>query len=313
VTRLKRNQRVVKEGATREFLDPHVLARLSRLSVLARGLVEGTFSGRHRSPHRGSSVEFAQYRKYVPGDDVKTFDWKVYAKTDRYYVKEFEADTNLRCYLVLDCSGSMLYDGGRGNKADYARRLAATLAHLLVKQGDAVGLLCFAERVVRDVPPRASPKHLRNIFDVLAEMRPAGRTHVVRILHDLAERIRRRALVIVFSDLLTDVEPLLDCFHHLHFRKHDLAVFHLMDDAELEFRFDRPIRFADLESSFKLVAEPIGVRQAYLRSLAAYTERLRTGCREFRVDYRLVRMSRSYEDVLSEFLLDRQRTGVRRR
>lgn len=284
-----------------------MLARLSRLSVCARWLVEGTFSGKHKSPHRGSSVEFAQYRKYVPGDDVKNVDWHVYAKSDRFYVKEFEADTNLRCYLVLDCSGSMGFAGAHGSKFDFARRLAATLAHLLIRQGDAVGLLCFGENVDADVPPRQNAKHLRHIFDVLGRARTGGRTNITRTLHDLAEKMRRRGLVIVFSDLFTELDPLLDCFQHLRFRKHDLAVFHLLDDQELDFAFRRPVRFMDMESALKIVAEPTTIRAEYLRSMRGYMAHLLRGCREFHVDYRRARTVQNYEDVLSEFLLERMK------
>ena len=296
----------------RHFLDHQVLSRLSRLDVIPRGLVAGSFSGQHKSPHRGSSVEFAEYRKYVPGDDIRHIDWRVYARSDRFYLKEFEADTNLRCYLILDCSASMGFTSGHGTKFDYARRLAATLAYLLIHQGDFVGLQCFTNTVTHDIPPRGNPAHLRNIFDQLEKIEPTGETQLVPVLHDLAERFRRRALVIVFSDFFTDVAPLLECFQHMRHRKHDLAVFHLLDPLELSFRFERPIRFIDLETRFALVTEPGTIQQQYHEALQQYLKDMQRGCREFNVDYRQVVTSTPYDRVLTDFLLERMRKGQSR-
>jgi uncharacterized protein (DUF58 family) len=289
--------------------DPEVLARLSRLDVRARGLVEGSFSGMHKSPHRGSSVEFAQYREYVPGDDINNLDWKVYARTDRFYIKEFEADTNLRCHLVIDTSGSMGFASKHGSKLDVAKKCAATLAHLLVSQGDAVGLQCFDDKLHHDIPARGGPKHLGTILTVLSSLRPHGETRIVKTLHDLAEKIRRRAMIVVFSDFFTDAEELLDCFQHMRHRKHDLAIFQILDDDELEFEFDRSIRFVDMETKFAIVSEPSVIRNDYLTAINSHMDRLRLGCREFHVDYRQAKVSRPYGDVLSEFLLERQRRG----
>lgn len=291
------------QPSKREFLDPAVLARLSRLELTARGPMEGNIAGRHKSPHRGSSVEFAEYRKYVPGDDPRFLDWRVLARSDRYYLREFEADTNLRCYLVLDASGSMAF----GDKFGYARKMAATLGYLAMKQGDAVGLTCCGETLVKDIPPRRKPAHLRNLFDAMEATRPAGRTGLVKCLHDLAGKIRRRALVCVFSDLLDDPEQLLQCFRHLRFRKHDLAVFHLMDRAEIDFKFDRPVRFVDMETNESVVAEPTMIYPKYRATLDAYLERLRTGCLEFKVDYQRVLTESKYDQVLADFLLARVR------
>lgn len=289
-----------------ELIDPVSVARLSRLSLHARGLVEGSFTGKHKSPHKGASVEFAQYRKYAPGDDIGRLDWRVYARTDRFYIKEFEADTNLRCYLVLDCSGSMRFAGqGRPSKFACAARLAAHLAHVLIGQGDAVGLQCFADDIATDIPPRNNPKHFGTILDRLADTDPDGETRIVDVLHNVAERIRRRALVIVFSDFFTEVGPLLECFGHFRHRKHDLAVFHILDEEERGFQFERPIRFRDLESSHALITEPAVVRDDYLAAFDAYLEDVRAGCLEHGVDYREATTSSSCEDVLAGFMLNR--------
>jgi uncharacterized protein (DUF58 family) len=287
----------------REFLDPGVLARLSRLELAARWPMEGNIAGRHKSPHRGSSVEFAEYRKYVPGDDPRMLDWRVYARSDKFFIKEFEADTNLRCHLVVDASGSMAF----GNKIGYARKLAATLGFLAMQQGDAVGLTSCSDKVVTDIAPRRKPAHLRSIFDSLEQTQPKGRTGLVAALHDLAGKIRRRALVCVFSDLFHNPDELLHCFRHLRFRKHDLAVFHLLDRAEIDFKFDRPMRFVDMETDESVVAEPTMIFPKYRAALDAYLEHLRVGCREFKVDYQLVLTESNYEKVLADFLLSRMR------
>jgi uncharacterized protein (DUF58 family) len=291
------------QTAQREFLDPGVLARLSRLELQSRWPMEGNIAGRHKSPHRGSSVEFAEYRKYVAGDDPRFLDWRVLARSDRYYLKEFEADTNLRCHLVLDSSGSM----GYGEKFAYARKLAATLGYLAMQQGDAVGLLCCGAGVDVDIPPRRKPAHLKAIFDALAGAKPSGATGLVASLNALAEKIRRRALVVVISDLFHDPTELLHSFQHLRFRKHDLAVFHLLHRSEIEFKFDRPIRFVEMEDRSSLVVEPGVIFPRYREALDLYLERLRRGCREFKADYRLVVTDQDYEKTLADFLLARMR------
>jgi uncharacterized protein (DUF58 family) len=286
-------------------LNPEVLARLQRQTLQARLPMVGNISGLHKSPHRGSSVEFAEYRKYAPGDDVRRLDWRVYGRTDRFYIREFEADTNLRCHLVLDSSASMGF--GKPSKLDFARPLIATLAYLLVQQGDAVGLQCLADRVIFDVPPRRNPSHLRHIFNTLHQVRPSGETGLVPALHDLAEKIKQRALVVLVSDFFCDVEDLLGCFQHLRFQKHDLVVFHLLDRRELEFDFDRPVRFEDMELSGSLLAEPAVIRNHYLKQLDLYLKRLYEGCSQFQADYRRILVDDDYEAVLADFLVERAR------
>jgi uncharacterized protein (DUF58 family) len=300
----------VPEVQLAKYLDAGALARLMAQPLLARFPMEGNVSGHHKSPHRGSSVEFAEYRNYVPGDDLRRLDWRVFARTDRFYLKEFEAETNLRCYLVLDCSGSMGFAGKDQRKLEYARRLAASLAYLIIHQGDAAGLLCVNEKTVVDVPPRRNPAHLQTILEVLdkAETEPHGETGLASALHELAEKVRRRALVIVFSDFFCDMELLLNSFQHLRFQKHDLAVFQLLDRMEMDFKFDRPVRFVDLESSFNLVTEPGLVRDRYLEQLNSFLESLRAGCHEFKADYRRVVTDQNYEKVLADFLVERARS-----
>jgi uncharacterized protein (DUF58 family) len=288
-----------------EFLDTAVIARLSRATVSVRLPMLGSVTGIHRSATRGSSVEFAEYRKYAPGDDLKFLDWRVFARTDKYFIREFEADTNLRCYLVLDTSASMKFTSGPLTRFEFARRIAGTLAHLLVHQGDATGLVCFTDRTLHELPPRRTPTHLRQLLDTIAEAKPQGETNIVKALHDLAERIRQRSLVIIVSDLFTEVPELLDCFKHLRFYKHDVAVFHLLDRQEYEFDFSRPIRFVDMETGMDLITDPAVVREAYHEALRDYLTALSHGCREFDVDYRLTYLDQGYEGVLTQFLLQR--------
>jgi uncharacterized protein (DUF58 family) len=293
-----------------QLLDSAVLNRLMHLTLLARSPMEGTVSGHHKSPHRGSSVEFAEYRNYVPGDDIRRLDWRVFARTDRFYMKEYEAETNLRCYFVLDCSGSMKFGGPDGTKLDYAKRLAATLAYITVHQGDAVGLVCSGQKAIFEIPPRRNPAHLKLIFETLEKSEARGPTGLVAALHDLAEKVRRRALVVVISDFFCEVEPLLNCFQHLHFQKHDLALFQLLHPEEMSFQFDRPVRFVDLESSVNIVTEPSSIREEYLRQLRLFLEQLREGCHEFGADYRRVVTDQSYERVVADFLVERARLAA---
>lgn len=292
-------------AGTSSLLEPQVLTRLMAQPLMTHFPMEGSISGHHKSPHRGSSVEFAEYRNYVPGDDIRRLDWRVFGRTDRFYLKEFEAETNLRCYLVMDFSGSMRFSHQHGSKLDYARRLAATLGYLVVHQGDAAGLICAREEGVTEIPPRRTPTHLQLITDTLIRTEAKGSTNLVSALHDLAEKIRPRALITVFSDLFHDPEELLGAFQHVRFKKHDLAIFHLLDQAEVKFEFDRPVRFVDLESSGSLVTEPSLIREQYLAELNAFLRRIQSGCREFKADYRRITTDLNYERVLADFLVER--------
>ncbi|MDB4268128.1 DUF58 domain-containing protein, partial [Akkermansiaceae bacterium] len=231
-----------------DFLDTDVLARLKAIPMESRFPMIGNVAGRHRSPHRGSSVEFAEYRKYVPGDDTRRLDWKAYARSDRYYIKEFEADTNLRAYFVVDSSGSMGFSSGENpSKMEFARRIAATLSYLIVNQGDSAGLSCCNEKLHLEIPPSRRPAQLQHIFESLASVEPKGETGLIEALHTVAEKIQQRALVIVLSDFFVESDELAAALQHLRFRKHDIAMFHLLDPQEVAFHFERPHRFVDLE------------------------------------------------------------------
>lgn len=300
------------ERRQRSFLDPNVVARLSALPLAARRPMLGSVSGRHASPHRGASVEFAEYRKYVPGDDLRRLDWRVYGRSDRFYVKEFEADTNLRLMLVVDTSGSMDFGSVGVTKLEYARRLSATLGYLAIQQGDAVGVACVAEGVIENIPPKRNPAHLTTLYDTLERAAAKGETRLPQVLHELAETVRQRALVVILSDMFVEPPLLRDAFEHLRFRKHDVAVFHLLDPEELAFAFQRPTRFLDMEGGTAVFAEPIEIAERYHTALKSYLDDLKRIVLETAVDYRRITLDQSYEKVLSDFLVDRARGKVSR-
>ena len=293
------------EQIQRDFLDPRVIARLSALPLHARFPMLGNVAGRHRSPIRGSSLEFAAYRKYVPGDDTRRLDWRAYARSDRFYIKEFEADTNLRMCFVVDTSGSMNFGTDEITKLDYAKRIAGTLAYLAAGQGDAVGLYCAGKTFSKEIPPKRNATHLRNVLDELARVKAQGATGLADALHEAAERIAQRALILIISDLFLEPATLRSCFQHLRFRKHDVAVFHLLEQRELDFQFDRPMRFLDMEGGAPVMADSTLIAPQYHRALEKYLSDLQEVILDAVVDYRQVRINEPYDEVLARFLLTR--------
>ena len=289
----------------RDFLEPKVLGRLAGLPLHARFPMLGNVTGRHRSPVRGSSLEFAQYRKYVPGDDTRRLDWRAYARSDRFFIKEYEADTNLRLCLVVDTSGSMKYGIDGRSKLDYARRIAGTLAYLASRQGDAVGLYCAGQEFTKEIPPKRSATHLRYVLDELGRMEGEGETGLDEVLHSVAEKAQQRALVVIISDLFMEPEKLKSGFQHLRYRKHDVAVFHLLEQAEIKFNFDRPVRFVDLEGNATVLADPAMIAQQYRAAVQQYLTDIKDVIRDAMVDYNVVTLQDKYDDVLAGFLLGR--------
>lgn len=270
----------------------------------------GSVAGRHKSPNRGSSVEFSEYRKYVQGDDTRRLDWKAYARSDRYYIKEFEADTNLRAYFVMDSSGSMNFQSAENpKKIDVAKKIAATLAYLAGDQGDAAGLSCCNEKLHIEIPARSRPAHLRHIFETLQDLKPKGETGLVDALHEVAEKVPQRALVIIISDFFCDTEALQDALTHLQHRKHDVAVFHLMDRQEIEFEFERPHRFVDLEDNSTVVVEPHLIADEYREAIAHFLKEVRSACYDINADYHLITTDLNLEDFIRDFLVSRLPKG----
>ncbi|MFT5468055.1 MAG: hypothetical protein ACI8UO_003163 [Verrucomicrobiales bacterium] len=288
-----------------DFLDPKVLSHLANLPLFARQPMLGNVSGRHRSPIKGSSLEFAQYRKYVPGDDTRRLDWRAWGRSDRFYIKEFEADTNLRMCLIVDTSGSMNYQLGPMSKLDYARRIAGSLAFLAARQGDAVGLYCAAEKFQKEIPPRRSGAHLRVILDELGSVKADGETGLADALHEAAERVQQRALMIVISDLFVETEALRSAFQHLRFRKHDVAVFHLLEKHEIDFEFERPTRFLDLEGGNAVMADPDIIGPQYRKAVQKYLSDVTDVVRDAAIDYHRVQVEEPFEAPLARFLLGR--------
>jgi uncharacterized protein (DUF58 family) len=300
------------DAKPRSFLDAQVLSRLAAVPLHARRPMLGNVSGRHASPHRGASVEFAEYRKYVPGDDLRRLDWRAFGRSDRFYVKEFEADTNLRLCAVVDTSGSMNFGSTGVTKIEYARKLAGSLGYLALQQGDAVGLSCVAKGIVRNLPPKRNPAHLMTFFDLLEQVEPQGETGLAAVLHELAETIRQRALIVILSDLFVEPDQLRGCFQHLRFRKHDVAVLHLLDPLETSFTFRRPMRFLDLEGGPSIFAEPNEIADRYLKALQIYLDGLKEVMLETAADYHRISIDESYEQVLMRLLVGRTRTKATR-
>ncbi len=291
--------------AVHSFLDPDVLAKLAGLPLAARLPMLGSVSGRHRSPHRGSSLEFAEYRKYVPGDDTRRIDWRAWGRSDRYYIKEFEADTNLRLCLVVDTSGSLGYAVDGVSKLDTMKALAGTLAYLASRQGDAVGLYCAGVGFHTEIRPRRNPRHLKVVLDHLDVLEAKGETGIAEALHEAAEHIKQRALVVVISDLFVDPAQLQGCFQHLRFRQHDAVVFHLLDQTEVDFDFDRPTRFLDMEGGMPIMADPSLMARQYRQAMNAYVDQLQAVVREAAVDYHQVHLADPVDEILARFLLGR--------
>lgn len=289
------------------FLDPAILARLGTLELKARAVVEGLLSGLHRSPLKGFSVEFAEYRQYLPGDDLSRIDWKVYARTDRYYVKKFEEETNVDCHLLLDVSGSMGY-GSRGvTKLEYGSVLAASLAYLMNRQRDAVGLTTFDDAILTWSSPSARSSHLRSLLVALDRIVLGRLTDVSRPLHRLADGIAKRGLVVLISDLLDEPERVVDGLRHFRFRGSEVIVFHLLDPAELTFPFERATRFRDMEGGDEVLAVPSVVRRDYLDALQTTLDRYKRELGSAGIDYRVLDTSTPLEFALMSYLATRGR------
>ncbi len=290
------------------FLDPGVIARLGTMELKARTVVEGFLSGLHRSPYKGFSVEFAEYRQYLPGDDLNTLDWKVYARTDRHYVKKFEEETNLECHLLLDQSASMSYRGGAPmSKLEYGSVLAASLAFLMNRQRDATGLIAFDERIRFRLPAAARPGHLHTLLLALEQLKAGERSNVGRPLHQLAEALLKRSLVVLISDLLDDPEPVIRGLRHLKFRGTDVVVFQVLDPHELNFPFKGAARFTDVETAEEIVADPSRARTEYLRELAGLTLRYDRELRGAGIDYVQLDTSQPLDFALLTYLSARAR------
>lgn len=293
------------------LLDPKTLNKLAHLELKARMIVEGVITGLHRSPYHGFSVEFAEHREYVAGDDLRYLDWKVFGRSDRFYIKQYEEETNYRCQLLVDTSASMAFASDGVSKLAYGSMIAAALAYLISKQQDAVGLSLFRDSLLRQVQPGSSPQHLRQLLHELEQAKPDGKTGIGRALHEAADQIKRRGIIIILSDAFDDVEAIVQGLQHLRHRRHEILFFHLMDHAELTFPFRDMTRFEGLEGEGELLTSPQALRKEYLAELEQFMARLRKGCRDSGVDYHLFDTAEPLDVALTTFLSTRAAARAR--
>ncbi len=293
----------------KNLLDPKRLATVSKMELVARQVVEGFVSGKHPSPYHGSSVEYADHRPYTIGDEIRTIDWKLLAKTDKYYIKLFEEQTNLRCTILLDTSKSMGFTSTQLTKVDYGAYLSLALAYLMLGQHDLVGLVLFDNQVRHYLPPRSTASHFRRMAELMEFTTPRQETRLGPVLHEMAGRVKRRGMVILISDLLDDVDRIVDGLAHFRFDRHEVIVFHVMDPAELNFPYERLTRFKDIEGAGAVVANPRTIRAKYVERLHAYLKKIKAACLERDISYQFAPTDTPYDQMLLAYLA--QRTKLR--
>jgi uncharacterized protein (DUF58 family) len=291
-----------------QFLEPQALARVKNLSMVARGVVEGFISGLHSSPYKGFSVEFAEHREYTAGDDPRHLDYKMLARTDRLYIKQYEEETNMRVQVLLDISGSMGYKyAAKITKLEYGSYLTAVLSYLMTRQQDSVGLTTYDTEIRLDMPARSSPRHFNEMMRQLEAIQAGGETSLAETLHKLANRFKKRCLIVIVSDLYDDPDEVIRALHHFRHRHHELIVFHVLDQAELEFPFRDLTAFYDLETNERLQVDPVYVRDAYLEQIKAFTDGYRRACAESQIDYVLTDTTVPYDFMLARYIAKRNR------
>lgn len=292
----------------RKYLQPDTVSKLKGMELRARLVVEGFIAGLHKSPYHGFSVEFAEHRQYMPGDDIRGLDWKVYAKTDRFYIKQYEEETNLKAYLLMDCSASMAYQSGdRLTKHDYAGMLAASLSYLMLKQRDAVGLVSFDDKIRRYVPPRSKAGHMHILLNEIAAQRPSATTDISTTLHEMAERIKRRGVVIVLSDLLDEPHKIISGLKHFRYNNHEVIVFHILDPRERDFAFGGEAVFKDMETGEEISTLPFQIKKDYARQVSEFTDEIATACRQSNIDFHPIDTATPFDKALLAFLSKRER------
>lgn len=292
-------------SASKRFLHPEAIQRIGRMDLRARHIVEGFLSGEHRSPYFGQSIEFIQHREYVPGDDLRRVDWKVWAKQDKYYVKQYEEETNLRATLVVDVSNGMQYGSGPLNKYEYASTIAVSLAYLLLRRQDAVGCIAFDEKVRATTPIKSRMNHLQSVISTLDASAPRDKTDLFGVLNHVAGEVPRRGMIAIISDLFADRDGLIRGLRLLRKRGHDVMVFHVMDDAELDFNFEGATRFEGLETIDQLNCNPRALREGYLEAVNKFLDEVRRGCTQNGCDYALIRTSQPLDAALAAYLSSR--------
>lgn len=291
------------------YLDPQAVARLSKINLIARSVVEGFISGLHRSPFHGFSVEFAEHREYTPGDNIKDIDWQAYARTDRYVVKRYQEETNLKAHILLDTSGSMGYksDESSMSKLEYGAYLAASLAYLMVRQQDSVGLVTFSEKIEQFIPPRSTATHLNVLLKTLETARPSQATNVSRAFHDLAEHIKRRGLMIIISDLFDESKDVMRGLRHFRFKRHEVILFHIFDRWEIDFPFRRLTDFIDMETNDEIQIDPRFVREDYMQRIRDFIRSYKRECASATIEYVQTHTGVPFDMMLHAFLAKRKR------
>ncbi len=290
-----------------KYFEPGRVANLHNLNLLARQAVEGFITGLHRSPHKGFSVEFAEHREYCPGDDIRHLDWVAWGRSDRYYIKQYEQETNLRAHILLDVSGSMGYQhSGEISKFTYGCFLAACLSYLMTRQQDAVGMIAFDEAVRLQLPPSSTPAHLDRLFNGLENLSPGKDTAIASTFHQLADTIDKRGLVIVISDLYDDQAEIIKALQHFAYKKHQIIVFHLLDEAEMEFPFTKITSFVDMETGEKLRIDPRDVKEPYRREMAEFINHYRKECSDRKIEYVQTTTAEPYDRMLLHYLARRK-------
>ncbi|GAN34434.1 MAG: DUF58 domain-containing protein [Candidatus Brocadia sp. AMX2] len=286
--------------------DPVTLSKITNMELRAKLLVDGVLSGIHKSPYKGSSIEFLEHKEYSPGNEIKHIDWKVLAKTDRYYIKQFEEETNLKCYIFIDSSGSMGYKSTGISKFEYAATLAASLAYLLLKQSDLVGLISFSDKALQYIPPRSRLTHLHVLLNALTELKTAGRSDTSAILNEFVEKIGRRSLIIIISDFFDDTKKIIHQLKYFLFKKNEVILFHILDPYELTFPFETITFFESMEDERRILADPKSMKDQYLSEINHFIEQFRQSCFENQIDYWLIDSSTPLDQALIKFLARRE-------
>ena len=293
-----------------KYLKPEVIRQVARLDLRAKFIIEGFIAGLHASPFHGFSVEFSEHRKYTPGDNISDVDWSVYAKTDRFYIKKFQAETNLTGYLVMDLSGSMGYTYRQElTKFEYSISLAAALSYLMIRQQDPVGLIAFDKKVSQSLAPKSKRSQLGNILSLLAKLQPTGETNIETSLHQVAGMIRHKSLIMIFSDFLGDPDPILKALYRLRFAGHDVILFHVLDEAEAEFPFEGMLELEDNESDERLEVDADAIKADYLEEVAKFRDRYKVECFRARIDYVPLHTGMPFDKALMSYLLSRRGRG----
>ena len=298
---------MAEQRSVYRYLKPEAVARLKNMTLVARSVVEGFISGLHKSPYHGFSVEFAEHREYVPGDNLRYLDWQALGRTDRYYVKQFEQETNLRCHILLDTSGSMNYKSDGITKFEYGAYLAASLAYLMIRQQDTVGLVTYDDKIRQRILPHSTTVHLNHVLRTLESTKPGGDTSISEVFHRLAETIKKRSLLIIISDLFDNEIEVMRSLRHFRHKKHEVIIFHIFDRYEQEFPFDRLSNFIDLETGERLQIDPRYVRDEYMKQMKEFIDSYKRDCSESFIEYVATNTSIPFDFMLTNYMAKRKR------